>query len=356
MPVKAGTLSITDLLEVRDTVVQFGTDRIAEALQADLEEHNAIVEDMRTELAIPTEERAERYGTNDAGEFEELDENGKPRAQKVTVGGEVAYPLRKFGRAVGWTRDYMETRTVRDMALQQLDVERGHVVRIGQDYKRALFVATNFTFRDFHVDQQDLPVKRLLNADSAEIPNGPFGVEFDPATHSHYDAIDWAAATEAQRVAAVDALMSDVTEHGHTLDVRIYINVGNESQFRALPGFVGYHDPRIRPATTEESTIVTLDVTKTDNRPIGVYNGAEVWTKPWVPFNYQYCFASGDPRKPLKFREPKNRRKGLYLASNMVEYPLYAEFFEAWFGIGVFTRTNGAVLYMGGGTYTNPTF
>jgi hypothetical protein len=36
-------------------------------------------------------------------------------------------------------------------------------------------------------------------------------------------------------------------------------------------------------------------------------------------------------------------------------YPLRAQTLEAEFGVGVWTRTNGAVLYVGGTSYVIPT-
>jgi hypothetical protein len=46
----------------------------------------------------------------------------------------------------------------------------------------------------------------------------------------------------------------------------------------------------------------------------------------------------------------------LYLAGEIITHPLQAQYMEAKHGFGAFTRTNGAALYLGGGTYTDPSF
>ena len=353
---KTGTLTIQDLLEVKDTTVfKYGVDKMAEAVLADLEAHRTIVNGLVDEICERTTERAEVYGTSDSGEMVELDETGRPPSQMLTGGGEVAYPLRKFGNALGWDADYFNRATPAEMAYQLTQIEASHVNAIGGYVSRALFRGTNYIERDNFRDKKPLPVKALLNADSSQIPNDPYGQGFDGSTHSHYDAIDWAAATVPQREARIKALVNNVVEHGHTLGVRLYINLSNEDEVTALPGFKPYQDPRIRAGANETIATGTLDITKTNNRAIGLIAGAEVWVKPWVPQNYQFCFAAGDRRRPLKFREfAEAARQGLKLAAKFHAHPIYADAYEAYFGVGAHTRTNGAVLYTGGNIYAPP--
>jgi hypothetical protein len=45
---------------------------------------------------------------------------------------------------------------------------------------------------------------------------------------------------------------------------------------------------------------------------------------------------------------------GLRIAAELDAYPLHAQYMEAEYGLGVWTRTNGAVLYVGNTTWADP--
>jgi hypothetical protein len=54
----------------------------------------------------------------------------------------------------------------------------------------------------------------------------------------------------------------------------------------------------------------------------------------------------------------RERRPGSFMLTLMAEderHPLRARAWEAEYGFGVWTRTNGAVLYTGGTSYVSPT-
>lgn len=355
MPLSTGINTLAELKANKDRLAVFGEDNFLEALQADLEYHNAAVEEQLQEFATPTTDLQDRYGTNDAGGMEDADEFAQPRTQLVRSGGQVAYPLKKYVRGISWTKDFLERATVEDLAKDTIAAQADHIKAVGRALGRALFDHRNWVFRDRHATQVDLNIKALLNSDGDAIPNGPQGESFDPATHHHYPAIDWAASTEAQRQAAVEAAITDLIEHGHGDDVRIYINQGNETQFRALPGFVKAEFPLVRPAGDRDASTFVLDTSRTTNRIIGSFNGFPVWTKPWVPFNYQAVHAAGDERKPLKFRQDTiAERRGLRLGGQIKVYPLQSDNFEAFYGFGAHTRTAAVALYMGGPAYTSP--
>ena len=113
-------------------------------------------------------------------------------------------------------------------------------------------------------------------------------------------------------------------------------------------------DPRITYRVTDTPG-VTLDISRTDNRAIGVIGSAELWVKPWIPANYALAWDANGP-KPLAFRQrAQTGLQGLRIAATNSNYPLTAQYMEAEFGMGVWTRTNGAVLYFGGTSYTDPT-
>jgi hypothetical protein len=356
-----GTNTVADLAEnafATTTVQEYGMDRMNESLAADLAVHNARVNEVVGEIAEPTTERSTIYGTSADMDMVKVDEFGRSPTQKISVGSKVEMPIDMFQVSVGWTATYLRRATVQDMAKKQIAVRTAHLKRLEKDVKEALFGATNYTYVDRLLDSNTLAVKRLLNADSSPIPNGPNGETFTASTHTHYDAIDWAAANSAARIAAIQALLQDVVEHGHGDDVRLYINRAQETDVRALtPNFTPLPPPNVVQATTTAYAVGVLDITRADNRLIGYFDGFPVYTRPWVPALYFFTYSRGASGKPLRFRQlvtPSER--GLYLAGTNAAHPLQADFYEAKHGFGAFTRTNGAILYLGAASYADPTF
>ena len=356
-----GTYTIADLSSntfATTTVAEMGIDALNTAIQADLDMHNARVTEVLSDLAQPTTDRSTIYGTNADSDMVPVDEFGRGPTQKITRGSKVEFPLDKFQFAIGWTADYLRRATVQDFALRQISARQAHLRRLAVDVKNALFGATNYTYTDRFVDGNDLAVKRLVNADSAPIPNGPNGEVFNAATHSHYDAIDWGAATSGQKIAFVQAMFSDLVEHGHGADVRLYVNKAQETDLRALtPNFTPLPPPNVIQATSNTVAVGTLDISRADNRLIGYFDGFPVYTKPWVPASYFLTFAAGDPRKPLRFRRSTVAgEQGLFIAGQIITHPLQAQYMETFHGFGVYTRTNAVIGYLGGGSYVVPTF
>lgn len=350
MASKTGSLTIDDLLAVEhQSAAEFGLDTINEVLQADIDAHNAIVEDLVGELCEITTDRQRIYGASQQGEMVEVDEFGRSRTQAVTPGAEVGFPLRKFQIALGWTSTWFKVHTPADMARAVQNTEKAHLRAIQNQIRFAVYRATNYTFNDFLVDKIDLAVKRFLNADGQRIPDGPNGETFDGSSHSHYNAN--AGLTNAVLLALVD----DVVEHGHGSMVKLAINRANETAVRALAGFEPYHDPRLALGTHANQAGERLDITRVDNRAIGLFGAAEVWVKSWNPAGIAFCWDSGAEGKPLAFRQREQESlQGLMIAAELDSYPLNAQYMEAEFGVGVWTRTNGAVLDFVNGAYTDP--
>lgn len=352
-----GTLTLADLRANRNTsIVAYGLDTINEVLQRDLTTYNGILLEVVGELADVSSDRQRLYGTSaDSAAAEEADEFDpgvakKPPSTGVTCG----FPLRKYPFPLGWTYDYFLAATPADMAEAALARQRSDTRTVLRDLKKALFLPTNATFRDtLEPPTADLAVKRLLNADSADIPDGPNGETFTGSSHTHYDFIDSATPTAAGLLAQI----ADVIEHGHGNAIRIYINSAAESAVRALTGFAAYVDPRVVYRVTDTPG-QALDISRVNNRAIGIFGAAEVWVKPWVPAGYTFCFDYGDSNKPLVYRQPAVAAlRGLRLVATMPDHPLYAETMEHRFGFGVWTRTNGHVLYYASGAsaYVAPT-
>jgi hypothetical protein len=350
----SGTFTISDLQAVNDvSILEFGEETIAEVVQRDLQRFNAQVDAALSLLADPITDKADRlarYGTSVNGDMVELDEMGRPAAKKSKPGVNVGFPLRKYGFAAGFTRDYMLQRTPADVAVVVTTAQKAYWRRIRLEIQRALHLSANYTFVDRFVDDVSLPVKRLVNADSAEIPDGPNGETFTAASHTHYDANNGWDNT------ALTTSIANLTEHGHTDNVVMAINKADESAVRALASFEAYLDPRVTHNTAANEAQSRLQMSNTGDRAIGIFGDAEVWVKPWAIDNYAIIFASGDAGKPLKFRQHNAPgMRGLRLAATIDDYPLRADIFEAYLGFGVWTRTNGVIHYAGGASWTDAT-
>jgi len=133
----------------------------------------------------------------------------------------------------------------------------------------------------------------------------------------------------------------------------VAISRTDEAAVRALSGFVAYTDPRLILQTTE-APAQRLDVTRLDNRAIGIFGGAEVWVKSWMIANYIFIWDAGS-EKPLVIRQRSSTSmQGLRVVGAIDAFPLYAQYMEAEFGVAVWNRTNGAVLMFNNATYADP--
>lgn len=347
---KTGTHSLGDLLAVQNTtIIQYGMEPIIEIVQNDLDVHNGLATSMVADLAEVTGDAMRATGESDPIELVEVDEFGRSQTQKPAGAGNLGIPLRMFQAAIGWTRKWFERKTPADLARVQLAVQKAHKVRIIRQIKRAIFVSANYSFRDFLATRVVLPVKRFLNADGMAIPDGPNGETFNAATHTHY------LASAALDVTAARALIRTVVEHGHGQAVRVVINQADEAAWSALAGFKAYVDPRLAlSANVDRVESPRLDITRLNNRAIGIFEGAEVWVKSWGIANYAFCYDNAGP-KPLAIRTRNGQTTNLRPAAQLEAFPLHAEYMEDEFDVAVVTRTNGAVLYHAGGAYVDPT-
>ena len=346
-----GTYSIDTLLAARFTSAkEFGLDNIAEILNAELAAHNALVSEALMEMAEPTTDAQSVYGSSVGGNMVEVDEFGSAPSQRATPGSTVGFPLKLKQYNLGWTERFLLRATPADLAIMTRNAQVAHQRALMADMKRAIYGSSNYTFTDHLVDNIAITVRRFLNADGEAIPAGPNGEIYDGASETHYVANSTLTAAKLKEV------IVNVIEKGHGSNVKVAISTTDETAVRNLTGFVAYIDPRHTHNANTNEGVPRLDVTRVDNRAIGTFEGAEVWVKPWAIANYAFAWDAGAAGKPLKYRQDRVQGlQGLRIAAENSSYPLYARFMEASFGFGVWTRTNGSVLYFGGASYTDPT-
>jgi hypothetical protein len=353
-----GHYNIDALLKVEDmTVLDFGLENVVKAVDEDLAAHNARVTEMVSVLCEPTTERGKVYGTAIGGRMERAGEYTRGPTQRVQAGGKVHWPMYKHQFATGWTREWFEVKTPADLALALRQSEFAHLGEIQDEIQLAFYSPTNRTVRDQFNEKDaeyELAVRALLNGDGDPVPSGPNGETFDGATHSHYLGLA-AGYTATQLNSALRGLIDTVVEHGHGKGLMLYINRADETEVSALADFLPLKPEYVISGTANDSVRGTLNMTVLDNRQIGWFHGAEVWTKPWAFSRYPIVAATGDERKPLAFRRSKlASRSGLRLAGELDTHPMYARYMEDYFGVGASQRTAAAVLNIGNATYQVP--
>jgi hypothetical protein len=345
-----GTLSTLDTLKSlrNTTVAQYGEDRAYEAVAALLAAHNAIRNDRVRSLCEFTSDRLNSYGGAANGQMTEADEHGSPDVQKISQGVDVGFPLKLFQYAIGWTRKYMQNKSVAEWAGQLEGALIAHRLMVESQIKKAFFnPLNNLTYKDKLVDGVTLPIRAFLNADGTEIPPDPYGQAFTAGTHTHY------LGTASFIAANLSSLITAIREHYNVGSIQVNINQGQESAVRAFTGFQAYTDLRVVQPLTQSYAQGMLDLMDIYNRPIGLFDGAEINVKPWIPANYAAAY-NPMQNKPLKFRTRTGAWTGLQLAADLADYPLYARFFEDELGIAPYERANGAALQTNNATYAIP--
>ncbi|HTG26107.1 MAG TPA: hypothetical protein VK681_39280 [Reyranella sp.] len=351
MAQKTGTLDISSLLAVNfQSAVKFGLSTIEEVLAADNANYNAMVQQMLTDLCAVSQDRQRISGSSIGGDSQEVDEFSRAPTQKDAPGVLIGFPLQKFHFAVGFTKQFEKKATPADYAIAQQAQQKADLRRIRYQLQKAIYTPTNYTFVDLNVDKASLAVKAFINADSSNIQDGPNGEAYDGTSHTHYDA------NATLTAAVLQASINDVVEHGFGGAVKVFINVADAAAVAALTGFSAYIDPRFSlNANANQPNQERANPARMDNRAIGIFGQAEVWTKPWAIANYAFVTDTADPRKPLVMRTDPDSA-GLHLEATIESFPLRAEYYEHMFGIGVWNRLNGGVLQFNNASYSAPTF
>jgi hypothetical protein len=351
MAAQYGTNTTLDTLKAlrNTTVANYGEDRAYAAVTDLLDAHNAIMREMVSSLCDFTADQLNSYGGAANGTMTEADEFGAPDVQKLSQGVDVGFPLRLFQYGIGWTRKYLQNRTVAEWAAQLEGAMIAHALVVESQIKKAIFTPTNnLTYKDKLTNGVTLPLRALLNADSTEIPPDPWGNAFTASTHTHY------IGTGSFVAANLTSLIAAVREHYNTGMIQVDINQAQEAAIRAFSGFQALVDSRIVQSQTSTYAVGGLDIMNIYNRSIGIFDGAEIHVKPWIPSAYVFAYNIMQ-NKPLKFRTRDGSWSGLQLAADLAQYPLYAKVFEDEFGISVYERANGAALKTDNATYSTPT-
>jgi hypothetical protein len=355
MPLTAasyGTLSISDLLAVNNTsIIDFGREDVFGVLRDYFAAVNAMINEQITMFAARTTERAVGLGGPANMTAVYTDEYGVADAQKLGGPSIIGFPLRKHQVALQWTYQWMRKHTPQDMAAQAQAAAVADAQKVQSALRTAIFTPTNTTFTDRLRDNMALPVKALANADSFPIPPSPNGDTFNAATHTHYLGTTNAQPTPAD----ISALILNVTEHRSSGKLYLFVpqafanyvianRVATYTEFAIAP----FDDQTY--ATTLTLARRPMNAVNQANRIIGMYQGAEVWVKPWVPTGVIWAFIDG-PVKPLAMRIPDDLggdNGDFRPIFSDQDLPLECEVMEREYGFAIRNRVAAAVLSYAG--------
>jgi hypothetical protein len=350
---KFGTLSALEDWAVDNDPITGRQEQIAASFNAALTAYTNLMADALSDLASTTDQAQLAFPGTDEAIIQELDEWGAADASKAAALGEVGFPLRLYGGTLQWTNTYLERQTPAMLAAQLDAFATADVRLIRRLLATALFKPTNTTsYFDRLATKRSFDLKALINGDGQVIPPGPSGQTFVAGSHTHY------LGSATLTTAALDALINTVVEHGVDGRIVLYIARADEAAVRALTGFSAYLDRRVTVIGAAQIGSEALDITSPDDRAIGVYGGAEVWVKPWIPANYQAVLDIGGGVKPLMIRTRNGTfagAGGFRLISQHSHYPLNADFLGREFGVGVYGRLAAAVNRSNNATYAAPT-
>jgi hypothetical protein len=353
MPTPYGTMTTIDSLRYsQSTVLNFGEDRVYDAVQREIDALNAQIAEATGAFVERTQDKLRRYGATTNMQMKPVGQGGIPPVQKAGIpANNLGFPLYNFALGIQWTKIAFKRLTVREVARQTDAATTADKRRVMYEFKNALFLPTNRTVRDELTEESalDIPVKALLNADGMTIPNGPDNEVFDGTVHTHY------LFTAAFIAANLSSLIDTVVEHFADGEVQVYINRAQAPTVRGFTGFVPYDDARLLNRQTTLQAGPGGNLFRLNNQPIGYFGAAEVWIKPWVPANYVVCLNIGSTDKVLAWRTYDQGSGNFGLVFQDENFPLRADFFAREFGIGANARHGAAVLYTGGGAYVAPT-
>lgn len=350
---QTGTHDLQDLLNVDNTDVQtYGLAELNEVITRELQAVSNATTEVLALFAEDTTEREEGAATGGNPRMVMIDPDyARSRTQKGSGAAKRGYPLHALEYAAGFTAMYLRQATPADVARVTLNARTAYVGATRDGLMRAFFTPTNYDHVDYVTnDRLAVNVKALANGDGEVPPITTSGKRFT-GTHNHYLA--YAALTST----AADALVKHVSEHYEGNRIVVYVSADDEAAWRAVPGFAPYAPGNIITPQNQLAAAGTLDISQTDDRPIGVLpNGAVVHTKPWVPHFYAVAINLNAP-KPLKRRlHKKANMRGLFLNAENIAAPLQAQAFAAFFGFGAGDRYSAAALYFNGTTYAAPEF
>ena len=351
-----GALGINDTDRV--FLSTLGQRVVYDAVRATLDKFNA---DLAATVAVFVDETTSdhklRYKLAGGGRLQERGGRAQTAVTKATGQWDVAFPLKEYGTAVGWSRTDYAYMTAQDLNrhLDTVQIQGVNTVRF--EILKALLNNAQRTFADQMWG--NLSIEPLANGDSVTYP--PVLGSESEATDNHYLESGYAAASISDTNNPFVTIKDELEEHFGTQangsDIVVFFNQAQTAKVEALTAFDPVNDRYVTPGSQ------TAVPTNLPGGLPGVVRGrvSDVWAVEWrwMPAGYMLAInlAPGIPKPLMQRIDPiyTGLGTGLKLVATNDDYPFTESSYEHRFGFGCGNRLNGVVMEFGtGGTYTIP--
>jgi hypothetical protein len=291
-------------------------------------------------LAMPWPEQIMKYGISERNGFQVLGPSERPNRKIIDVA--TFYPsVTKYGYGVGSDLDTLQRSTGREVMLDMnrpmMEDPEAVLTRFLQ--KMMTTPGTNNAGYGFYNGQY---------AAEEKITAPPrYQQQTFAAGHSHYVT---SATASALVLGDLITMKGTIRHHGNLGPLIAFINSDTVQVLERLAAFTS--TSIIRSPISDQVAVEGFNETF-------VMLGITFHVSELIPANYIMIVETGsDQSRPLVMFEPAQMR-GLRLHPGpMNDYPLIESYWDRWFGLKVFQRGAGAVMWFGAhsATYVSPTF
>ncbi len=270
-----------------------------------------------------------------------------------------AYDLEHFDLGFGFTQEFLDDATTREVQEIRTLAEEAWSRRRRQTILERLFLESNYT--DV---KEGLAVKKLYNADG-EVPPEYDDFTHD-GTHTHYLFSASTAFAVADVTSMEDHLVhhgyGDITDNGAGGDLTLHVGRAALKQVRAFTGYIPAPSSSVVSELPNSGVLV-------GRRPGGPgtvqgYLGLfAVIENTAIPAGYMLGLATGGEfatQNPVGMRLHANpSARGLRLNPGRNDYPLQDSFYDGYIGGGIRHRGAAVIMYEdtgAGSAYVDPTF
>ncbi len=352
-----GTLGITEAAAERTYIRTLGQQLVYDAVQAELERHNAELQSaMGLFVEQVTTDIKRRYELPGGGFLEPMStQGGAPGAMKAYGKWDVAFPLQDFGASLNTNRVARAYMTVAQLNKHLDTIMIADVNTVRREIMKALLYSSQWTFKDEIYG--DLAVEPLANGDSVLYP-AVLGATAE-ATENHYIETNYAAASISDANDPTKTVRDELEEHFGTptggSNIVLLTTPTICDYIEGIADFDPVNERFVLPgANTDQVTGLPAGM---PGRIRGVANSVFVVEWRSMPANYAIAIHADAP-KPLFMREDPadtGLAGGLQLIAEDEKVPFNASYYSHRFGFGAANRLNGVVLEFGtGGSYTVP--
>jgi len=357
-----GALGLTEAAAERAYVSTLGQRLVYDAVQAELERHNA---DLRAAVQMfigeTTTDHKRRYELPGGGYLQPMGTLSRTGSVKAFGSWDVAYPLFDYGAAFSTDRVGRAYMTVAQLNkhLDTILIQDRNTMRL--EILKALFDnASGAPWSFLDPIWGTLSVQPLANGDASTLYPPVLGSDTE-ATENHYLESGYAVSAISDTNNPFKTVADELEEHfgtptGGSRIVMLTTPTICDKAEAVLTDFDPVTNRFVVPGSNVD-TVTGLPATM-PGRVRGVCNSVWAVEWRWLPANYAIAIHLDAPA-PLVMREDPPETGlagGLNLIAEDEEMPFRSSYYSHRFGLGAGNRLNGVALEFGvGGSYTVPT-